>query len=302
MSEKSDYVVLSKSTIKRIVSDVKDLKKSPLEDQGIYYHHDEGDILRGYAYITGPKGSLYYGGSYLYTFSFPTDYPHSPPVAYYHTNDGETRFHPNMYKNGKVCLSILNTWRGEPWSGCQTIRSILLTILSVLDEKPFLHEPGITELHCDYRKYHDIVLFKNLSFSSFIGLSQTDQSEMFNGFPVHYFKESIEKVQESVEEDLFNLILDKLNLDTLCKVLDIEDNKAVIKEEDIVSGIKFIDQHDKMVYVGAYRMSCCINWYKLYAKYRRTFRLYEFHKERRGDNETIKSDADNEEDLKLPTK
>ena len=31
----------------------------------------------------------------------------------YLTNDGNTRFHPNLYRNGKVCLSVLNTWRGK---------------------------------------------------------------------------------------------------------------------------------------------------------------------------------------------
>lgn len=53
--------------------------------------------------------------------------------------------HPNMYKNRKVCVSILNTWRGEQWSGCQTIKSVLLTLMSLLDSKPLLNEPGITE-------------------------------------------------------------------------------------------------------------------------------------------------------------
>ena len=286
MDDKSNesIVVLPRNTIKRIISDVKDLMKSPLEDEGIYYHHDEEDILKGYAVITGPKDSLYYGGSYMYTFSFPRDYPHSPPVAYYHTNDGETRFHPNMYKSGKVCLSILNTWRGEPWSGCQTIRSVLLTILSVFDDKPFLHEPGITEQHPHFQLYHDIIFYKNLSFSCIIGndkhKSKRDTEEKFNGFPIYLFHEEINRVHSLVINDLVHLIVGKLDNATLKLILkNEEDLKSNENNNDNGSDTKTktpaydFDQHNKEVYLSAYRTSCCFNWYKLIIKYRDTFHI-----------------------------
>lgn len=275
MSDKEEKsIVLSKATIKRIISDVKDLMKSSLEDEGIYYHHDEDDILKGYALITGPKGSMYYGGSYLYTFTFPCDYPHSPPKACYHTNDGMTRFHPNMYKSGKVCLSILNTWKGEPWSGCQTIRSILLTILSVFDEKPFLHEPGITEGHSCFQLYHDIIFYKNLSFSCFIGKSnpqtEIDPEEKFNGFPVHLFHDEINRIHSQVIDDLVQLVKGKLELSTLKQILKNEEDLKNTTN-DVECTPYDINLHNNEVYMTAYRMSCCLNWYKLILKYRDTF-------------------------------
>lgn len=286
MDDKSNesIVVLPRNTIKRIISDVKDLMKSPLEDEGIYYHHDEEDILKGYAVITGPKDSLYYGGTYMYTFTFPRDYPHSPPVAYYHTNDGETRFHPNMYKSGKVCLSILNTWRGEPWSGCQTIRSVLLTILSVFDDKPFLHEPGITEQHPHFQLYHDIIFYKNLSFSCIIGKdkhkSKRDTEEKFNGFPIYLFHEEINRVHSLVINDLVHLIEGKLDKATLKLILkNEEDVRCNENNNDNGSETKTktpaydFEQHNKEVYLSAYRISCCFNWYKLIIKYRDTFHI-----------------------------
>lgn len=277
-----ESIVLSKSTIKRIVSDVKDLLKSPLHDEGIFYHHDEEDILKGYAIICGPKGSLYYGGTYMYTFTFPRDYPHSPPVAFFHTNDGETRFHPNMYKSGKVCLSILNTWKGEPWSGCQTIRSILLTILSVFDDKPFLHEPGITEMHSDFAKYHEIISFKNLMFSSFLGKGQLQDKETFNNFPIYIFKDVIQSTHDKVVDDLFNIILDRLDRNIVNTLVSAESHgkKEEIDKGDSSShssgvGIEDaeIESFNKILHVGAYRMTCCVNWYKLLFKFRDTFRL-----------------------------
>ena len=86
-------------------------------------------MLVGYALIIGPKDTPYAYGNFLFKFLFPYDYPHTPPKVTYHTNDGYTRFNPNLYKSGKVCISLLNTWKGEQWTGCQTIKSILLTFM-----------------------------------------------------------------------------------------------------------------------------------------------------------------------------
>ena len=134
-------------------------------EEGIFYKHSEIDMLCGYALIIGPEGSLYDGGYYFYKFKFPADYPHSPPLVEFLTNDGETRMHPNMYKNRKMCISILNTWRGDQWTGCQTIKSVLMTIMSLLDDKPLLHEPGITRQNPDYDTYHRIIQYKNYQFN-----------------------------------------------------------------------------------------------------------------------------------------
>jgi hypothetical protein len=60
---------------------------------------------------------------------------------------------------------MLNTWRGEQWTSCLTIKSVLLTLLSIMDSQPMLHEPGVTEKHHDYQKYHTMILYKNLEFS-----------------------------------------------------------------------------------------------------------------------------------------
>lgn len=165
MSDFNETILVSRETTKRLVSDIKDLRKSPLHNEGIYYKHDETNILLGYAYICGPKDSVYFGGNYFYKFEFPYDYPHRPPKVTFMTVDGITRFHPNMYRSGKICLSILNTWRGDQWTGCQSIRSILLTILSILDDNPLLHEPGFTALHRDCGRYNKIIKYKNFDFS-----------------------------------------------------------------------------------------------------------------------------------------
>jgi ubiquitin-conjugating enzyme E2 Z len=158
-------ISISKDAVKRLLKDIGEMIKTPLHDQGIYYKHSETDILEGWALIIGPRDSLYRDGYYFFKFEFPTDYPHAPPLLHYFTNDGITRFHPNFYKSGKVCVDILNTWRGEKWSGCQTISSVLLTLVSIMDNEPILNEPGITKKNPDYLNYHNLVEYRNFSFS-----------------------------------------------------------------------------------------------------------------------------------------
>ena len=154
-------IVLSKDTIKRLIKDVREITKTPLTSHGIYYQHSNDDILCGQAMIIGPADTPYEQGYYFFEFKYPVDYPHKPPIVTYHTNDGTTRFNPNLYKSGKVCVSILNTWKGDQWTGCQSISSILLALCTLLNNKPLLNEPGLTENHVDYHKYNHILTFMN---------------------------------------------------------------------------------------------------------------------------------------------
>ena len=155
-----DYV--HRDTIRRIAKDVSNIYKSPLDKEGIYYVHNDDDMLKGYAMIIGPKDTLYSNGMYLFEFHFPNNYPYRPPKVIMKTNNGLYRMHPNLYRNGKVCLSILNTWKGESWTSCQTIRSVLMTIVSIFDKMPLLHEPGIKEDHKDIQKYNTIIEYANI--------------------------------------------------------------------------------------------------------------------------------------------
>jgi len=165
MSEKN--VIISKHTIARLVQDVKNIMKDPvsLQKNGIYYMHDEEDILKGYALIIGPENTPYYGGFYFFEFQYPYDYPHSPPKVSFKTNAENIRFNPNLYTNGRVCISLLNTWQGEQWTSCQTITTILLTLCTILCENPLLNEPGITSQHVDFQRYTNIIEYKNIDIS-----------------------------------------------------------------------------------------------------------------------------------------
>jgi len=161
----SESTTLTKATITRLLHDVKNIIKNPLTENGIYYVHDDEDMLKGYALIIGPSDTPYFGGNYFFEINYPTNYPHSPPHVIYCTNGDNIRFNPNLYTNGKVCVSILNTWRGEQWTSCQTISTLLLTLCTLLCKDPLLNEPGVTKTHNDFTTYTKIIEYKNIDIA-----------------------------------------------------------------------------------------------------------------------------------------
>jgi ubiquitin-protein ligase len=65
--------------------------------------------------ITGPAETPYANGCFEFDVYFPPDYPNSPMLINLETTGHHTiRFNPNLYNDGKVCLSVLNTWHGRP--------------------------------------------------------------------------------------------------------------------------------------------------------------------------------------------
>jgi len=135
-----------KAVIKRIINiDIKRLNENPLESQGIYIIFDEFNILNAKALIIGPKDTLYENAFLFFEITFPNNYPYSPPNFKYIAQNN-VRIHPNIYVNGKVCLSILGTWAGPSWTCAMDITNVLVTIQSLLDNNPLLHEPGFENI------------------------------------------------------------------------------------------------------------------------------------------------------------
>ncbi|WOK91480.1 ubiquitin-conjugating enzyme E2 38 [Canna indica] len=105
-------------------------------------YEERMDILR--ALIVGPAGTPYHDGLFFFDIFFPPKYPDKPPKVHYHARG--LRLNPNLYECGKVCLSLLNTWRG---SGCERWNPLKSTILQVvvsiqaliLNSRPYFNEP-----------------------------------------------------------------------------------------------------------------------------------------------------------------
>ena len=130
------------SAIKRITADISELAKSLYAESGVYYAAEEHNIQKGYACVFGPKDSPYEDCPMLYEFTIPSTYPFDNPQVKFRTYDGKTRFHPNMYVDGKCCLSILGTWQGPRWASTMRLSTVLVTLQSLMDNDPIRHEPG----------------------------------------------------------------------------------------------------------------------------------------------------------------
>ena len=78
--------------------------------------------------IPGKKGTPWEGGLYRLNVEFTENYPNIPPRCHF----TPPIFHPNVYKTGTVCLSILKTDKG--WHPSITIKQILLHLQILLDE------------------------------------------------------------------------------------------------------------------------------------------------------------------------
>ena len=106
---------------------------------------------------------------------------------------------------GKVCLSMLNTWRGEQWTSCLTVKSILLTLSSIMDNSPMLHEPGITEAHADYNNYHTIILYKNIDFACIKLLADFMNTNLI-AFGVEYKKYFYEHMVSAFKKNVHEIV------------------------------------------------------------------------------------------------
>ncbi|KAL6700553.1 ubiquitin-conjugating enzyme/RWD-like protein [Trichoderma pleuroticola] len=131
-------------SIIRISKELSDIQKG--SDLAIAVACRDVDVRNVRALIMGPHETPYEFGFFEFAIRFNRDYPSkSPNVQGITTNGGRCRFNPNIYSSGKVCLSILGTWRGErgeEWSSAQGLESILLSIQSLMSSNPYENEPG----------------------------------------------------------------------------------------------------------------------------------------------------------------
>lgn len=77
------------------------------------------------------------------------------------TGGGQVRFNPNLYNTGKVCLSLLGTWRGggksEEWNEKSSLLQVLVSIQALIFvEYPFFNEPGAV-IRITYLVYYNLI-------------------------------------------------------------------------------------------------------------------------------------------------
>jgi len=113
--------------------------------RGVWVHvyPDRMELLR--ACLVGPEGTPYSDALFFFDLHLPPTYPQIPPQVRF-WSFGEN-LNPNLYENGKVCLSLLGTWSGkdsETWNPERSnLLQVLVSILGlVLNTEPYYNEPG----------------------------------------------------------------------------------------------------------------------------------------------------------------
>jgi ubiquitin-conjugating enzyme E2 Z len=197
---------------KRALADYNELQKPLYSDSGIFYHLINENITQGYACIFGPSDSPYEDCPMIYEIKITDTYPFDPPKVKFLTYDGRTRFHPNMYVDGKVCLSILGTWSGPSWASTMRISTVLVTLQSLMDNMPLRHEPGYENreggIHEAYAKF-----IENACLNYTINLIKNVKNQKSLPEPLIQFKEEFERRIPGILER-FEKRLEKLSEET----------------------------------------------------------------------------------------
>jgi len=126
------------SALRRLMAEYKQLTLDPPE--GIVAGPiSEDNFFEWEALIAGPEGTCFEGGVFPARLTFPPDYPLSPPKMKFTCE----MFHPNIFADGRVCISILHAPGDDPmgyelsaerWSPVQSVEKILLSVVSMLAE------------------------------------------------------------------------------------------------------------------------------------------------------------------------
>lgn len=144
-------ITLCKKAVTRLAAEYTTLQIDlPISnDASIFVKVDPSNMSVMRAMIIGPKDTPYENGCFIFDILIPSNYPTEHPYAQF-MNHGGVRFNPNLYANGKVCLSLLGTWGNgakddsENWNpAISTIFQLLMSIQSqILVEEPWYNEPG----------------------------------------------------------------------------------------------------------------------------------------------------------------
>lgn len=133
---------LNASVMRRIMKENGILRRSLPDGVFVRAWESRLDLLR--VLIVGPHGTPYEFAPFVVDLQFGPDFPSSPPDTFFHSWTGNLgRINPNLYEDGKICLSLLGTWNAdekhESWSAKHsTVLQIIVSLMGlVLVKEPY---------------------------------------------------------------------------------------------------------------------------------------------------------------------
>jgi len=148
----------SAAALRTLSLEFKSLQDEPVEGFRVRLANDE-NLNEWEVAIYGPPSTLYTGAYFKAVLKFPNDYPYSPPTFSFKTKV----WHPNVYENGDLCISILHPPIDDPqsgelpcerWNPTQNVRTILLSVISLLNE-PNTFSPANVDASVMYRRFKE---------------------------------------------------------------------------------------------------------------------------------------------------
>ena len=180
----------------------KELQQFCKNENNIYLVAENDQLSDLRALLIGPDDTPFEGAFFYFSIN-PESYPHCPPkVTFLTPYSDKCRMHPNLYAEGKVCLSILGTWGKFEWSPLLTFEKILLTIQGLLDNHPLSHEPSFEMMQQnDIKSVEYAIQSRWLALNSVLFMhKRQDIPEMFRDVISSYVQSHKEQYQQSISK------------------------------------------------------------------------------------------------------
>ena len=114
-----------------------ELSKNPPDGVSIGLGDDD-NIFQWEILMIGPSDTFYEEGFFKAKLVFPADFPNNPPKMTFLTDI----WHPNVYENGDVCISILHPPGDDPhnpqelaierWRPILGVEAVIVSVISML--------------------------------------------------------------------------------------------------------------------------------------------------------------------------
>jgi ubiquitin-conjugating enzyme E2 G1 len=148
--------------LKRLQTEYKQILKDPN-----YFYSIEPDtqnFLKWNILLICPNETIFEGAQLKCIMEFPKEYPNRPPVFYF----VDVLFHPNIYSDGKMCISILHEGVdiynyeniNERWNPSHSVNSIIMSIISILNNPNFESPANVDASKLwqeDFNKYKKVI-------------------------------------------------------------------------------------------------------------------------------------------------
>jgi len=135
----------------------RELCKNPVDGFSVGLADDD-NFYEWKVMMQGPIGTPYEGGMFPCSLTFPREYPNKPPIMRFLTPGF---WHPNVYPDGKVCISILHEPKedmynqqekmSEKWRPILGIEAVLVSVMSLLGDANF-ESPANIEASVECRR------------------------------------------------------------------------------------------------------------------------------------------------------